>query len=58
MQNGYDPLRGKELYQALSELQYQKRELSRILSVSYREDARINGVSSNYPCNQQNDVQL
>ena len=58
MQDGYDPLKGKDLYAALSELQYQKRELSRIQSVSYREDARINGVSLNYPYNHQNDVQL
>lgn len=28
MQDGYDPLKGKDLYAALSELQYQKRELS------------------------------
>jgi len=55
MQDGYDPLGGKDLETALSELQYQKRELRRIQSVSYREEARINGVSSNYPYNAQNE---
>ncbi len=55
MQDGYDPLQGRDLNEALSRFQYKKRELSRIHSISYREEARISGVSFNYPNNFQND---
>lgn len=55
MQDGYDPLQGRDLDETLSRFQYKKRELSRVLSINYREGARINGVSLNHPYNSQND---
>ena len=58
MQNGFDPLQGKNIETALSELQYNIREFSRIPSMSFREGARINGVSLNYSYDNQNNEQL
>lgn len=45
MQDGYDPLNGRNLEEVLSELKTDIRELRRIPSVNRREEARINGVS-------------
>ena len=58
MQNGFDPLQGKNIEIALKELQYNLREFSRIPSTSFREGARINGVSLNYSYDNQNDEQI
>ncbi|MBR2101777.1 MAG: radical SAM protein [Prevotella sp.] len=54
MQEGYDPLQGKDLETALSEIKCEIRKFGRTPSVNHREDARINGVSENYSCNLQN----
>lgn len=58
MQNGFDPLQGRNIEAALSELQYKFREINRIPSMSFREDARINGVSLNYSYDNKNDEQI
>ena len=54
MQEGYDPLNGRDLVTALSEIKCNIREFGRIPSVNHREDARINGMSENYSCNPKN----
>lgn len=45
MQDGYDPLRGRSIEEALNDLHIEKVETKRIQSVNYRENARINEVS-------------
>ena len=45
MQDGFDPLEGKTIEEALNSLQIDNFEIRRIPSVNYREKARINGVS-------------
>lgn len=45
MQNGYDPLEGKTLEQALQGLKIGNIETRRIQSTNYRDSARINGMS-------------
>ena len=44
MQEGYDPLEGKTVEQALQGLKIGNIETKRIQSTNYRESARINGV--------------
>ena len=45
MQEGYDPLEGKTVEQALQGLKIGNIETKRIQSTNYRESARINGMS-------------
>ena len=45
MKNGFDPLNGKTIEEALSEIQCNISVFRRIPSVNHREDARINEMS-------------